>query len=220
MLGILRKDSGIFALATLVVFPLILLIESVAVTELRPALVMTNIILAWLLVFVPLNMTEMEEEHSNGYALMGSLPVRVWEIVAGKFLLLLAAIATCTAVQLALLEVVHAAPALLVLAHTAVLLACSVSLLFGGIAYATIFCFGFARLMQALPFAILASSAAAPILFARPAARELLRKAAGFLLGLSRVEVIPGGLALYALLFVVAVALFRFEPRKRYRPLD
>jgi hypothetical protein len=220
MLGILRKDSGIFALASLVVFPIILLIESATVTELRPALVMTNIILAWLVVFVPLNITEMEEEHSNGYVLLGSLPVRAREIVAGKFLLYLAAIAACTAVQLALLEVVHVAPALLVLAHTAVLLTSSASLLFGGIAYATIFCFGFARLMQALPLVIVASGVAAPILFAKPAARELVREAAGVLLRLSGLEIVLGGLALYVLLFLVSVALFRFEPKRRYRPPD
>lgn len=213
MLGILRKDYGVFALATLVVFPVVLLIESVTATELRPALVMTNIGLAWLLVFVPLIITEMEEEHSNGYALMGSLPLRVQEIVAAKFLLYLAAIATCTADQFVLLDVER-------VAHSVILWTGAACLLSGGIVYAVIFRFGVARLMTAPLFVVTGASVAAPFLLTRPAARELLRKAVGLLLELSGLNVVLGGLAVYALLFVVAVALFRFEPRKRYRPLD
>jgi hypothetical protein len=219
MLGILRKDYGIFALATLVVFPGVLLIESVAATNLRPAWVTTNMVLTWLLVFVPLSITEMEEEHANGYLLMGSLPVRVWEIVAAKFLLFLAAITTCTVAQFVFLAVVQPAPSLLTLAYSVVLLTGAAGLLLGGAFYAAIFSFGCARFITASLFVCTASTVVAPILLSKPAARELLRKAAGALLRLNGVEVILGGLAVYALLSVVAVTLFRFEPKKRYRPL-
>ncbi len=220
MLGILRKDYAPFALATLVVFPVVLLIESVTLTELRPALVMTNMVVVWLLALVPLMVIEVEEEHSNGYAMLGSLPVRVREILAAKFLLLLAAIAACTAAQFVFLAGVRAAPAMLALAHSGILLTGALCLLLGGTFYSVIFSFGCARLMTVSLFVFTASSVVARILLSKPTARELLRKAAGLLLELSGLNVVLGGLVLYALLFLVSAALFRFEPRKRYRPLN
>lgn len=219
MLGILRKDCLLFALATLLAFPVVLLIEGVASTELRPALVATNIVLMWLAAFVPPIVTEIEEEHANGYALLGPLPVRAREIVAAKFLLFLAAIATCTAAQFVFLAAVDAAPALLAVAHSITLLTGAACLLFGGIFYAAIFSFGCARSLTVSLVVCTASCVAATILASSPAARELLRGAAGFLLQLSGVNVVLGGLALYALLFLVSVALFRFEPRKKFQPL-
>lgn len=218
MLGILRKDCLLFALASLVVFPVVLLLERLTSTELRVASVVTNMVLMWLVAFVPLMVTEMEEEHSNGYALLGSLPVRVREIVAAKFLLFLAAIATCTAAQFVFLAVVQAAPALLAVAHSVILLTGALCLLMGGIFHAAIFSFGCARLMTASLVVCTASSVAATILSSKPGARELLRKAAGLLLQLSGADVVLGGLALYALLFLISVALFRFEPRRKYPP--
>ena len=219
MPGILRKDCLLFALAALVAFPAVLLIEGVASTELRPALVATNMVLMWLVAFVPPIVTEIEEEHANGYVLLGSLPVRAREIVAAKFLLFLAVIATCTIAQFVFLAAVEAAPALLAVARSAVLLTGAACLLLGGIFYAAIFSFGCARLLTVSLALCTGSCVAATILFSRPAARELLRKAAGFFLQLSGVNVVLGGLALYALLFLVSAALFRFEPRKKYQPL-
>ncbi len=220
MLGILRKDYVLFALATLVVFPVVLLMESVTLTELRPALVMTNMMVVWLLALVPLMVIEVEEEHSNGYAMLGSLPVRAGEIVAAKFLLLLAAIAACTAAQFVFLAGMRAAPALLALAQSAILLTGALCLLLGGTFYSVIFSFGCARLMTVSLFVFTVSSVMAPILLSKPAARALLREAVGLLLGLSGLEVVLGGLILYASLFFVSAALFRFEPRKKYQPLD
>lgn len=217
MLGILRKDCLLFALAALVAFPAVLLIEGVASTELRPALVATNMVLMWLVAFVPPIVTEIEEEHANGYALLGSLPVRAREIVAAKFLLFLAAIAICTAAQFVYLAAVRATPALLEVAHSVILLTGAACLLFGGIFYAAIFSFGCARVLTGSLAVCTASCVAATV--SQPAARELFRKAAGFLLQLSGLDVVLGGLALYALLFLVSVALFRFEPRKKYQPL-
>lgn len=219
MLGILRKDCLLFALATLVVFPVVLLIESLTSTELRVASVVTNMVLTWLLVFVPLIVTEIEEEHSNGYTWLGSLPVRAREIVAARFLLFLAATAACTAAQFVFLAEMQAAPALLAAAHSVILLTGAACLLVGGIFYVAIFSFGCAQPLTASLVVCTASSVAATILFSKPAARELLRKTAGLLLQLSGLNVVLGGLALYALLFLVSVALFRFEPRKKYQPL-
>jgi len=219
MRGILHKDCLLVALASLVAFPAVLLIESATSTELRPAWVATNMILTWLVAFVPPIVTEIEEEHANGYALLGSLPVRAREIVAAKFLLFLAAVATCTAAQFVFLATVEAAPALLAVAHSVILLTAAGCLLAGGIFYAAVFSFGCARPLTVSLVVCTASCVAATILLSRPAARELLRKAVGLLLQLSGVNVVVGGLALYALLFLVSVVLFRFEPRKRYQSL-
>jgi hypothetical protein len=57
MLGILRKDCLLFAIAALVVFPAVLLAESLLSKETGTAAVATNTVLTWLLVFVPLRVS-------------------------------------------------------------------------------------------------------------------------------------------------------------------
>jgi len=219
MLGIFRKDCLHFALAGLVAFPAVLLVENAILTELTPAWVVINMALAALLAFEPLFATEIEEEHGNGYALLGSLPVLPREVVAAKFLLFLAAVAACTAAQFVFLAVAQASPSLLAAARSASLFAGAACLVLGGVFYAAIFSFGCVRSLNVWLTVSLACCVAATILLGNPAGRELLRKAAGVFLQLSAQRVVLGGLALYALLFFVSVALFRFEPGKKALPL-
>ena len=216
MLGILRKDYLLFALATLVVFPALLLTERFISAELRVATVVTNLVLTWMLALGSLMVTELEEEHSHSYELLTSLPLRLREIVAAKFLLFLTAVAALTAQQFAFLKVVQVAPALVAIAQPAVLVGGAACLVFGGIAQAAIFSLGYARFTVFSLVALTALSFVPPLLLAMGGtnAREAVRQTAGFLLTLNPGVVVLAGLALYALLFLVSVALF-YGPKSR-----
>jgi ABC-type transport system involved in multi-copper enzyme maturation permease subunit len=159
--------------------------------------------------------TELEEEHSHSYELLTSLPLRLREIVAAKFLLFLAAVAALTAQQFAFLKLVQAAPAPVAIAQAAVLACGAACLVIGGIAQASIFSLGYARFTVLSLVALTAFSLVPPLLLAMggTAAREAVRQTAGLLLALNPAAIVLAGLALYALLFLVSVALFRREAR-------
>lgn len=215
MLGILRKDYLLFALAALVAFPAVLLTEYFISAELRVATVVTNLVLAWLLALGSLMVTELEEEHSHSYELLTPLPLHLREIVAAKFLLFLAAVAALTAQQFAFLKLVQAAPALVAFAQAAILAGGAACLVIGGIAQASIFSLGYARFTVLSLAALTALSLVPPLLLAMggTTAREAVRQTAGLLLALNPAAIVLAGLALYALLFLVSVALFRREAR-------
>ena len=220
MLGILRKDFLLFAIGALGVFPTVLLVELLLWRELRVASLIANGVLTWLVGLLPLLANEAQEERSGGYVLLGALPVLAREIVAAKYLLLLGAVSACTLLQLAFLALAEAAPALLGMARLTALLNAAACLLVGAVAYVGIFVLGFTRFTVVALACFTALGLVPPLLLmmGRPAARELLRGTAAFLLSLNATAVVSLGLALYALLFVVSVSVFSFAPKKKYVP--
>ena len=221
MLGILRKDYSLFTLAALVAFPAALVVEILISTDLHLASVVLNVLLTWLLALGSLAITELEEERSNGYVLLSTLPIRTREFVGAKFLLFLGTLGACTVAQLIFLKVMQAAPSLLAIAHSTALLSASVCLVLGGLAYIGIFTLGYRRFTIVALTVFTAFGLVPPILLSmgKPAARELLHKAGVFLLQLNGLGVVLAGLALYVLLFLVSTALFRHETRQRAMPL-
>jgi len=217
MLGIVRKDVLYFVVSACVLMPVLLLVERLVADVLRTLFVMVNSILLYVFLIGPMMIAEQTEEKCNGYAFLGSLPVTRWEIVTGKFCLVLMSVAILVAGNLVLLASWPGPPDQVAISQSAVILNGALCLLICGVIYTGVFSLGYTRSFVVGTVSVGILSLVPPVLTHKHAwtSQTLIPRFADLLLHTNPLIFVAAGLAGYALLMLLATRLFSFEPKQK-----
>ena len=156
MLGIIRKDVLWFALTALGLAPGVLLVEWLTTSAPSPAHSVINCALMLIQVVGAIFVVEAAEERSRGYLFLSVLPLTKLEIVAAKFTLVFAAVASVAAANC----LWFTGPA-----RNGILLAGLACVLVCGVVYTGIFALGLSRFVVVIMAVVLAGNILLTLLF-------------------------------------------------------
>jgi hypothetical protein len=217
MLGIMRKDGFYFLLSAGVIAPLVLIAEGWLLPGYTVTMLLANLLMMFLLVAGPVAIVEQAEEKNNGYAWLGTLPVRRREIVAAKFLMAFLTLAAVVAGNLIQVHVLVTDPEPARLLTAVVLLNGAACLVMAGLMYTGILGIGYTRFLMAVSFVMVLLGLVPPFLMMSKTLnlRDQITAVRAFLLQLDAGLVIAAGVLVYGLFFLLAIRMLRFTPREK-----
>ncbi len=148
MLGIVKKDSLFYLIALLIIYPSIILLWILFGGAFDIQFAVIAGLLLHFLNYGPMIINEQEEDRSNGYSFLATLPVKSYEIVVVKFANIFVFVLLWTLVNSVFFSFVLESTNMFNIARNVMITSGVLCLVFSALFYIGVFMFGFAKFFR------------------------------------------------------------------------
>lgn len=217
MLGILKKEIMTYLVKVFLLLPLLLFFEYVLGKSLHPITIIVNVVMFFVFVYAPMMIIEQNEEKSNAYVFLSTLPVTKKQIVGSKFLLVLLIITTVVFLNCLNISVVSNDVENNRILQTIFIIAGAITLISIGISYNGIFKLGYTRFLVFLGVFSIFLGLVPPILLSSGEfkAIDTFDKAFVYIKTVNWSYFISFSLLFYLTLMGTAICVFSFETKNK-----
>ena len=143
MLGIVKKDSLFFLIAILLIYPSIIMLWKISGKAFDMQFAILVSFLLHFLLYGPMIINEQDEDKSNGYSFLGTLPVKLHAIVFVKFVFVFVFVLLLVLFNSIIFSFTMQSTNMLNIARTVLVTSAVLCLFVSGLFYIGVFMFGF-----------------------------------------------------------------------------